>query len=131
MKQILLALFLIGAPMTGFAFFQVYFNTSSALAGQAGLGDLSAMQTVVKDTIAISDKGDWVSAEKRITDFETLWDTAEPNLRPMNKDAWSNVDVVADAALKALRTKTPDAAKVKATLAVLLATLADPLKPAN
>jgi hypothetical protein len=131
MKQILLALFLIAVPVAGFSAFEVYFNSGTAMAGQPQLGDLAAMITVVKDTQALADKGDAVGAEKRITDFETLWDDGEPTLRPMNKDAWSNVDEAADGALKALRSKTPDAAKIKAKLDALAAALADPSKAAN
>lgn len=131
MKHFLLAFVLIAVPVAGFSAFEAYFNSASAVAGQPALGDLSAMQTVIKDTLAIAEKGDLAAAEKRVTDFETLWDGAEPTLRPMNKDAWSNVDSASDGALKALRSKTPDAAKVKATLAALLAALVDPSKPAN
>lgn len=131
MKQILLAILLIAAPVAGFSSFQVYFNTTPASAGQAILGDLSSMQTVVKDTMTIAETGDLALAEKRIADFETLWDNGEPTLRPMNKDAWSNVDAASDAALKALRAKTPGAASVKQKLMALLAALADPSKTAN
>ena len=131
MKQFLLAIFLIAVPVTGFSAFEIYFNSTPALAGQSALGNLSAMQTVVKDTQAIADKGDLAAAEKRITAFETLWDEAEPTLRPMNKDAWSNVDGASDHAFKALRSKSPDATKVKAALAALLGLLADPSKAAN
>jgi hypothetical protein len=131
MKQILLALFLIVVPVAGFSTFEVYFNSGSAMAGQPPLGDLSAMLAAVKDTQALADKGDMVAAEKRITDFETLWDDGEPTLRPMNKDAWSNVDSASDGALKALRSKTPDAAKIKTKLDALAAALTDPSKPSN
>ncbi len=131
MKQFLLACFLIAVPVAGFSFFQIYFNTTPALASQAALGDLSAMQAVINDTLAIAEKGDLVAAEKRVTDYETLWDTAEPTLRPMNKDAWSNVDEASDHVLKALRAKAPDPAHVKETLTTLLGALADPSKPLN
>ncbi len=131
MKQFLLAIFLIALPVAGFSAFESVFNSAPAVAGPTALGDLSAMQAVVRDTLAIVEKGDLVAAEKRITDFETLWDQAEPTLRPMNKDAWSNVDAGSDGALKALRSKTPDAAKVKAKLEALLASLIDPSKAVN
>ena len=131
MKQFLLATFLIALPVVGFSGYETFFNSAPAVAGPSALGDLSAMQVVVKDTQALAEKGDFVAAEKRITDFETLWDQAEPTLRPMNKDAWSNVDAGSDGALKALRSKTPDAAKVKEKLAALLASLSDPSKPVN
>ena len=72
MKQFLLACFLIAVPVAGFSAFEYYFNTATALAGASALGDLSAMQAVVKDTLAIADKGDLTGAATRITDFETL-----------------------------------------------------------
>jgi hypothetical protein len=131
MKQLLLALFLIAVPVLGFSGFQLAFKVIPAVAAQSALGDLAAMLAVVRDTEAIAEKGDLVAAEKRITDFETLWDEGEPTLRPMNKDAWSNVDTASDHALKALRSKIPDAAKVKETLGVLAGALADPMKPVN
>ena len=131
MKHFLLAAFLIAVPVLGFSAFEAYFISTQAVAGQPPLGDLSAMQTVIKDTLAIAEKGDLAAAEKRVTDFETLWDEAEPTLRPINKDAWSNIDAASDGALKALRSKTPDAAKVKTTLATLLGALTDPSKAVN
>lgn len=131
MKHFLLATFLIAVPVAGFSAFETFFNSAQAVAGPSALGDLTAMQMVIKDTLAIAEKGDLVAAEKRVTDFETLWDAAEPTLRPMNKDAWGNVDHGSDGALKALRSKTPDAAKVKEKLTALLASLIDPSKPVN
>ena len=131
MRQFLLAGFLIAVPVMGFSAFEYYFNSGTALAGAPALGDLSAMHAIVKDTLAIADKGDLAAAATRITDFETLWDQAEPTLRPMNKEAWSNVDGGSDGALKALRAKSPDAAKVKAALTALLGALTDPSKPIN
>ncbi|MEP6828625.1 MAG: hypothetical protein ABJA10_11185 [Aestuariivirga sp.] len=128
MKQFLLAAFLIAVPVVGFSAFEAYFISAPAVAGQPALGDLSAMQSVVKDTQVIVEKGDLAAAEKRLTDFESLWDEAESTLRPMNKDAWSNVDEASDGALKALRSKTPDAVKVKATIAALLGALIDSSK---
>lgn len=127
LKQYALALVLIAAPVAVFSGSEHYFIAATpAEAAAAPLGDLSAMKTIVADVQAIAAKGDMPAAEKRITDFETAWDEAEPTLRPMNKDAWGNVDGAADAALKALRAKTPDAAKVASTLAGLAAALDNP-----
>jgi hypothetical protein len=127
LKQFLLAATLIALPVAGFSIFQLTLNTSNAVAGQPVLGDLSSMVAVVKDTKTIAATGDLVSAEKRITDFESLWDTAEPTLRPINKEAWVNVDSAADTALKSLRAKTVDAAKVTSALDGLLASLDNPM----
>ena len=90
------------------------------------LGDLSSLQAIVTDVQAIAGAGDFAKAEKRITDFETLWDKDEATLKPMNKKAWHHVDDASAAALKALRTKKPDATEVADTLAALSAALANP-----
>src|SRR5262249_9007199 len=65
-------------------------------------------------------------AQRRITDFETAWDDAESTLRPKNPVAWGNVDDAADAAIYALRTTAPDAARVEETLSALVAVLDNP-----
>ena len=47
-------------------------------------------------------------------------------MKPMDKKAWRHVDNAADAALKALRVKTPDTVEVSDTPAALSAALANP-----
>ena len=90
------------------------------------LGDLSPLMTIVTDVQTIAKTGDFTAAEKRITDFETLWDDDEATMKPMNKKAWHHVDDAADAALKALRTKKPDASEVSDTLSALATALGNP-----
>ena len=126
MKQFLLATALILLPVGLFSAFQIYTQQASATASAAPLGDLSAMKAVVADTQAIAEKGDLVAAQKRITDFETLWDAGQPKLQPLDEAAWGNVDDASDAALKSLRAKPADAAKVTAKLAGLIAALDNP-----
>lgn len=126
MKQFLLALILIAVPVGLFSGVMVY--QSRHAAPVAPLGDMSAFKAIVTDVQAIAAKGDFVAAEKRVTDFESLWDDKEEALRPMNADAWGNIDDAADKTFSALRADAPDAAKVTATLANLQATLDDPLK---
>ena len=92
------------------------------------LGDMTPFITIISDVQGISDKGDLVAAEKRITDFETAWDDAQKKLRPVNTTSWGNVDDAADSALGALRETSPDPAKVKSTLADLMAELKDPTR---
>jgi hypothetical protein len=128
MKQILLATALIALPVAAFTAFQVYMAPTVVAAPVAvdPLGDLSAMKIIVSDVETIAATGDMSAAEKRITDFETAWDDAEPTMRPMETNAWGNVDQAADAALDALRAATPVAADVTATLAALAASLDNP-----
>ena len=70
--------------------------------------------------------GNLSAAETRITDLETAWDAAQPELRPLNTAAWGTVDGAIDDALSALRAKTVNAAKAETALADLQTVLADP-----
>jgi dienelactone hydrolase len=129
MKQILLALGLVLAPVAAFTGFQLLrpaATEAQAASPGAVLGDLSAMKTIVADVAVIAAKGDLAAAATRITDFESAWDDAESGMRPMNPDAWGKADHAADTALKALRAKAPDAAAVKSALEALLARLDNP-----
>lgn len=131
MKQILLATALIALPVVGFSAFQMYLAAPAAVAATTPaatdpLGDLSAMKKIISDVETIAATGDFVAAEKRITDFETAWDDAASNLRAMDSNAWGNVDQAADDALGALRASQPVAADVTATLAALATSLDNP-----
>ena len=129
MKQLLLALLLIVVPVAAFTGFEINFGTMSATAaGATSLGDLSKLKAIIADVQAIADKGDLVAAEKRIRDFENDWDVATKTLRGMNKVDWGHIDDASDAALSDLREAKPDAAKVRVTVAALLAALNDPSK---
>ena len=129
MKQILLATALIALPVAVFTAFEVFLAPAPAIAATATadpLGDLSAMKTIVSDVETIVATGDLTKAEVRITDFETAWDDAAATMRPMDTNAWGNVDSAADTALSALRSGSPDAATVTAALAGLADSLDNP-----
>lgn len=98
---------------------------SSALAATqvAVLGDLTSFERIATDTLVLVDKGELKAAEKRITDFETAWDKAEPTLRPKGIDQWSTIDDAADAAIASLRNKNPDASKAQTSISALIDTL--------
>jgi hypothetical protein len=125
MKSLILACFLASAALGGAAA-----GISAVIASQAlaagELGDVSSLQAIVTDVQSIAKTGNFAKAQARITDFETLWDKDEATLKPMNKKAWHHVDDAADAALKALRTKKPEASEVADTLSALSAALANP-----
>ena len=127
MKQILLAIVLIAVPVALFGGYEFY-TVDTAQAATTGLGDLSAFKTIVADVQALVDKGDMAGAQKRITDYETAWDQAETAIRPLNQAQWGNIDMANDGAFSAIRKSKPDAAAVKAALAVVMATLNDPTK---
>jgi len=128
MKQILLAVLLISAPVGAFSAFHIYFRSSPSGASSVSLGDLSAFRTIVAEAQSIASGGDLVAAEKRMTDFETAWDTAQSELRALNSSLWGNIDDAHDVALHALRAGKPVATEVKAGLDALAAVLDDPAK---
>ncbi|MEO6299520.1 MAG: hypothetical protein ABIV25_13470 [Paracoccaceae bacterium] len=122
MKQLLLAAALIAVPVIGFSGFHMV-EASYASATPATLGDMSAFTTIIADVQKISASGDMAAAQARITDWESAWDNAEVALRPKNQEAWGNIDMASDGALKAVRAKAPDAAKVQTALAALMTAL--------
>lgn len=131
MKQIPLALILIAVPVAiffaGNAYLAPHLAEAAATAKPSqSLGDLSALKSIIIDVDRIANTGDMVAAEKRITDFESTWDEAQPKLQALNAEAWGVVDGASDKALKALRAKTPDAAKIAETLTALSAALDNP-----
>jgi hypothetical protein len=125
MRQTFLAAALVLAPVAIFAAGYSYVGPSAALQS-ASLGDMSEFQRIVAETQDIAAGGQLAAAEQRLTDFETAWDEAEPELRQVNVSAWGSIDDAADAALHALRVGTPDAGQVTSTLADLMAALRNP-----
>jgi hypothetical protein len=125
MKQFLLAVVLVAFPVVAFAGFQMYLSPAPSPVA-ASLGDLSNLKAIVGDVQSIAKTGDLVAAEKRITDFESAWDQAEPGMRPKNPSAWGTVDDAADAAIHALRAQAPDGGRVTETLSALIAVLDNP-----
>lgn len=100
-----------------------------ATSATSGLGDLSSFDAIAKDTLTLVDKGDLVSAQKRITDFETAWDKAEHDLYHKDKTAWGVVDDAADRAISSLRAKKPIQTNAKVAVSGLVAAIEDPSVP--
>lgn len=130
LRNLALSTVLIALPVTGFVLVEHFVLSPPAVQAAAPLGDLSAYAAIVTDTQNIAATGDLVAAEKRITDLETLWDDNAATLRAADSAAWGVVDAAADAAFSALRSASPDAAKVKTALEALQATLAAPVPAA-
>lgn len=131
MRNLLLSAALIAVPVVGFAVVESVIAPPATNATVASsLGDLTAYETIVADTQGIAATGDLSAAEVRISDLETLWDDNAAALRKADPGAWGAIDQAADAAFSALRSRSPDAVKVEATLSALAETLAAPV-PAN
>jgi hypothetical protein len=124
MKNLILGLALAMAPY-GFMS-PVLFMPSHAVAANRSLGDLSAMHAIVADTLVLARAGDLPGAEKRITDFETTWDEAEPTMRPLDTATWTMLDHLSDAAIEALRTDPPSPEVAIAAVDKLLVALDNP-----
>lgn len=123
MKQFLLATVLIAVPVALFSAYEHYMvppaEAAQAQSQTKGLGDLADFKAITKDVQKIAATGNFTAAEKRATDFETEWDDKQASLRPMDPEAWGNIDAAADAVFKSLRNGTPAADKVNAALADL------------
>lgn len=124
LRQILLSTFLIAIPVAAFAAIYIYILPPNPT--EASLGDLSGLKLIATDTMGIASKGNLALAEKRITDFETLWDKDEEAMRPLNEAAWGNIDDAADTAIHSLRSEKPDAPEVASALKGLIAVLDNP-----
>ncbi len=124
LRQVLLAIILIALPVAGFSAWEHWVNKAPPTPN--ALGDMTGFATIVTDVQTIAAKGDLPGAATRITDLESAWDEAEDRLRPLSEPQWGAVDGKIDAALKALRSATPDPAKVTQTLASLQVALSDP-----
>ncbi len=131
MKQILLATALVLVPVGLFAGFQVLAPYSVAATTPSVPQEMSAFSTIISETQKIAATGDFTAAEKRATDFETAWDNAEEKLRPLDKNAWGNIDEAADKAFRALRKSTPDAQNINEALTALAAVLATGGQPVD
>lgn len=127
LRQILLAVALIAAPVAVFSAWKIWVAPPPQQASAPNaLGDMMAFKTIVTDVQASAAKGDMAAAATRITDLETAWDAAEDKLRPLDAAQWGGLDDKIDAALKSLRATPAQAATVNDTLAALQTALDDP-----
>ena len=79
----------------------------------------ATLRSITEDMLARVRAGDQTGPRSRIKDLETVWDNAEPALRPLDGNAWHVLDGQIDRALTAVRAGTPDAATETADLAAL------------
>ncbi|MDB5506411.1 MAG: hypothetical protein JWR75_1049 [Devosia sp.] len=123
LARIAVAACLLASPLAvGMPFLSTVFAQSTTA---GALGDLSAMRAIATDVRALVAAGDLVSAKARITEFETAWDTAQPELYAKDALAWGAVDTAADGAIESVR---GDATAEASTVAIdaLIAQLDNP-----
>jgi hypothetical protein len=84
------------------------------------LGDLTEFHSIAVDVAGIVEKNNLPAAKTRIKDLESAWDSAEAGIKPRAAGDWHILDKAIDHALAALRAKSPDQAKCKATMDDLL-----------
>lgn len=123
MKKQLFALAILAAPVAA-----TILSPAFAYAAPAAskLGDLSMFESLADDTLSLVDKGDLKAAQLRITDFESAWDKAHRQMRPLDPNEWGTVDDAADVAIASLRAKKPTVPKAKAAVTALIAAIQNP-----
>lgn len=72
------------------------------------LGDLSKFKIIADNSLTLVHSGKFSDAKTRIGDLEYAWDNAEAQLKPMNKEAWRDVDKSIDVVLRKLRSVNQD-----------------------
>ncbi|MQY26752.1 COG4705 family protein [Nocardia aurantia] len=85
--------------------------------------EVAKFRAITQDTVSKVQAGQQAAATTRIKDLETLWDRDQDTLQPMDRTGWEVLDHKIDIALKALRTKSPDAATETQALTDLLTAL--------
>jgi uncharacterized membrane-anchored protein len=86
----------------------------------APLGDLSEFKKISEDTLNLVRAGKLADAKTRIADFETAWDDAEAQIRPMSPENWSKLDTAIDKVLRQLRAFNQDAKSCETSLVSLI-----------
>lgn len=85
--------------------------------------DLLMLEVMVTETIALASKEDLVAAEKRVGDFEAVWQNAQIHVRPWDSKLWRLVDQAIMRAGVELRGSERSPVRAKAALSSLLAAL--------
>lgn len=85
--------------------------------------DIAQFRNVTQGALAMVNAGDQSGARARITDLETAWDHDQDRLQAIDSGTWTALDRQIDAALKSVRSGSPNADDEKLTLTTLLNSL--------
>jgi uncharacterized membrane-anchored protein len=97
--------------------------TPAQATDQFPASDVTALRTIVQDTLTKVRSGDQTGATSGAKDLETTWDDAQARLQPKDGTAWTFIDGQIDDVLTAVRASQPDAATEQKTLSTLVTTL--------
>jgi uncharacterized membrane-anchored protein len=90
------------------------------------LGDLSSFHEMTQATFDSINAGDWSGANDHADEIEYAWDQAEFRLKPMNTEAWANLDDAIDEVLREIRAIRPDQIGARSALQKLQSKIANP-----
>jgi len=85
--------------------------------------EIAKLRAITQDTLTKLQAADQSAATARVKDLETLWDTDQASLQPLDSNAWHVLDGEVDTVLTALRAKTPNLATEQNALNALLQSL--------
>ena len=125
MKKLLMTLALFAAPTVASTVMAV--QPSLAATTISKLGDLTDMQKIVADTLALVEAGKTAEAELRIADYEKAWDANESKLRKLDTETWRKLDDMSDVALSTVRYPTSTTDEKKKDLSDLIRLLDNPM----
>lgn len=125
MKKLLMTLALFAAPVAASTVVAV--QPSLAETTISKLGDLSDMQKIVADTLALVEAGKTAEAQLRVTDYEKAWDANESKLRKLDTETWRKLDDMSDVALSTVRYPTSTTDEKKKDLSDLIRLLDNPM----
>ena len=79
-------------------------------------GQLTNYITIEDDILNSVNSNDFASAKTSADDLEHDWDTSAPQLKSIDKAAWTKIDGTFDDVLATVRSQNPDAGKCKSVL---------------
>ena len=87
------------------------------------LGDLSVFRKIAEEMLQKVNAKDMNAVKSKAADLETAWDDAQPKLRPMNGEKWTQMDNAIDEVLKKARAAAPNSTDNAASINALIAVI--------
>ena len=87
------------------------------------LGDVSNFTTIGQDILTAVNANDWQTANTRVDDMESAWDSAQARLKPLNQSRWVQIDTDLDKVFREVRAVHPNQQTAQPALQKLLTDL--------